>query len=501
MADPRGFLRYARTGPDRRPVAERLQDWREVYLPFPRRSLVAQATRCMDCGIPFCHEGCPLGNLIPEWNDLVRRERFPEAADRLHATNNFPELTGRLCPAPCEGSCVLGISSDPVLIKQVEHDIAEWAAGAGLEPAPASPPTGRSVAVVGSGPSGLAVAQQLTRAGHRVVVLERAEQVGGLLRYGVPEFKLEKAVIDRRLAQMVAEGTELHTRTVVGVPGADAVAGAAAPDAVIVDVAQLRQEFDAIVLAVGSTRPRDLTAAGRGLAGVHFAMDYLKGANLVCEGALSTPPITAGGKHVVIIGGGDTGADCLGTVHRQGARSVHQLEILPEPPAKRPSDNPWPTWPLILRSSAAHEEGGERLYAVSTTELLDDGNGAVAGLRAESVELVRGERGSELRPVPRAPLELKAELVLLAMGFLGPERDGIVAGLGCATTPRGTIQVDADYATSVEGVFACGDAARGQSLVVWAIAEGRSAAAGVDRYLMGTTDLPAPLRAGALAWA
>ena len=500
MADPKGFLRHPRQGPDRRPVAERVRDWHEVYLPFPRRSLVVQATRCMDCGIPFCHEGCPLGNLIPEWNDLVRRERFPEAAERLHATNNFPELTGRLCPAPCEGACVLGISSDPVLIKQVEYELAEWAAGEGLEPVPPSPSTGRSVAVVGSGPSGLAAAQQLTRAGHRVVVFERAERIGGLLRYGVPEFKLEKAVIDRRLAQMVAEGTELRTGTVVGLPGSDAVAGAAAPAAAVLDVASLRDEFDAVVLAVGSTRPRDLAVPGRELAGVHFAMEYLKGANLVCEGNLDEAPITAAGKHVVIIGGGDTGADCLGTAHRQGAAVVHQLEILPEPPATRPGDNPWPTWPLVLRSSAAHEEGGERLYAVSTTELVGDADGRVAKLRAERVELVRGGRGTELRPVDGPPLELRAELVLLALGFVGPER-GVVEALGCTTTGRGTIEVDGSFATGTEGVFACGDAARGQSLVVWAIAEGRSAAASVDRYLMGSTDLPAPLRAGSLAWA
>jgi glutamate synthase (NADPH/NADH) small chain len=501
MADPRGFLKIRhRQTPERRPVAERIHDWREVYLPFPRAKLLEQATRCMDCGIPFCHEGCPLGNLIPEWNDLTRRERFASGAERLHATNNFPEFTGRLCPAPCEGSCVLGISEEPVTIKQVEYELAEWAAGRGLAPVEVSPSTGKSVAVVGSGPAGLAAAQQLTRAGHRVVVFERAERIGGLLRYGVPEFKLEKAVIDRRLAQMVAEGTELRTGTVVGKPGPDAVGRAAAPNARVIEVAELRAEFDAIVLAIGSTRPRDLAVPGRELAGIHFAMDYLKGANLVCEGSLQEPPITAEGKHVVILGGGDTGADCLGTVHRQNAASVHQLEILPEPPRTRAADNPWPTWPLILRSSAAHEEGGERLYAISTTRFFDDGSGAVAGLTAERVELVSTDKGAELRPIDAAPLELRAELVLLALGFLGPERDGAVAELGLSITPRGTIAVDHSYATSVEGIFACGDAARGQSLVVWAIAEGRSAAAAVDRYLMGSTDLPAPLRAGALAW-
>ena len=500
MADPRGFLRIGREGPRRRPVELRLRDWRELYEPFPHDALRDQAARCMDCGIPFCHEGCPLGNLIPEWNDLVRRGQLAEAADRLHATNNFPELTGRLCPAPCEGSCVLGISADPVLIKQVEHDIAEWAADQGLEPAPTSPPTGKSVAVVGSGPSGLAAAQQLTRAGHRVVVFERAERIGGLLRYGVPEFKLEKAVIDRRLAQMAAEGTELRTGTVVGPAGGDAVAGAAAPGAQVVAVDALRAEFDAVVLATGSTRPRDLAVPGRELDGVHFAMDYLKGANLVCEGALAEAPISAAGKHVVIIGGGDTGADCLGTAHRQGALSVHQLEILPEPPASRAAGNPWPTWPLVLRSSAAHEEGGERLYAVSTTELVGDATGAVRTLRAERVELVTGDKGPEVHPVDGPPLEIAADLVLLALGFVGAEADGLVAALGCETTPRGAIAVDRSFATSAEGVFACGDAARGQSLVVWAIAEGRSAAAAVDRFLVGESDLPAPLRAGALAW-
>jgi len=501
VADPRGFLRHPRQGPDRRPPKERVGDWHEVYLPFPRSSLQVQAARCMDCGIPFCHEGCPLGNLIPEWNDLVRRDRMDEAAERLHATNNFPEFTGRLCPAPCEGSCVLGISADPVLIKQVEHDIAEWAGERGLEPVTASPPTGRSVAVIGSGPAGLAAAQQLTRAGHRVVVYERAERIGGLLRYGVPEFKLEKWVIDRRLAQMVAEGTELRTRTLVGGFGSDTVAQAIGPEAAIVGVDELRAEFDAVVVATGSTRPRDLAVPGRDLRGVHFAMEYLKGANLVSEGTLLEPPISAAGKRVVIIGGGDTGADCLGTAHRQGALEVYQLEILPEPATVRAPDNPWPTWPLVLRSSAAHEEGGRRLYAVSTSELLDDGTGAVAALRAHRVELHTTAQGNELRPVDGPPLELAVDLVLLALGFAGPEHDGLIAGLGCKTTPRGTIEVDRSYATSVEGVFACGDAARGQSLVVWAIAEGRSAAASVDRYLMGGTDLPVPLVAGALAWA
>ncbi len=499
MADPRGFLRFQREGPERRPVGERVQDWREVYLAFPRERLVRQASRCMDCGIPFCHEGCPLGNLIPEWNDLVRRERFADAAERLHATNNFPEFTGRLCPAPCEGSCVLGIGDDPVLIKQVEYEIAEWAAGTGLEPVPAGGRSGRRVAVVGSGPAGLAAAQQLTRAGHEVVVFERAERVGGLLRYGVPEFKLEKAVIDRRLSQMRAEGTEFRTRVAIGAAAAREVPGVAAAGAEVIAARRLQEEFDAIVLATGSTRPRDLAVPGRELDGVHFAMEYLRGANLACEKTIAAAPISAEGRHVVIIGGGDTGADCLGTVHRQRAASVHQIEILPEPPATRAADNPWPTWPVIARSSAAHEEGGERRYSLSTLEFLGDDAGRVRALRVEEVAAVDEDGRRVLRPVPGTAHELRAELVLLAMGFVGPERDGVVAELGCALSERGTLRVDDSYMTSVEGVFACGDAARGQSLVVWAIAEGRSAAAAVDAYLAGTTELPAPLRPGAVA--
>ncbi len=498
MADPRGFLRIGREGPERRPVAERLRDWREVYLPFPAEKLRDQAARCMDCGIPFCHEGCPLGNVIPEWNDLVWRNRRPEASDRLHATNNFPEFTGRICPAPCEGACVLGISEEPVSIKQVELEIAEWAAGEGLAPITPSPATGKRVAVVGSGPSGLAAAQQLTRAGHEVVVFERAERVGGLLRYGVPEFKLEKAVIDRRLAQMVAEGTEFETRTAIGAAASE-VPGAAARDGRVVAGATLLAEFDATVLALGATRPRDLAVPGRALRNVHFAMDYLKGANLVCEGGLDAAPISAAGRRVVIVGGGDTGADCLGTVHRQGATSVVQLEILPEPPRLRAADNPWPTWPVILRSSAAHEEGGERLYSLATTEFLDDGNGAVRALRVERVEQVVVDGRPSFVPVAGGPIELEADLVLLALGFLGPEQHGVVAELGLALDARQNIAVDERYMTSAEGVFACGDAARGQSLVVWAIAEGRSAAASVDRYLCGSSDLPAPLAPGSVA--
>jgi len=503
MADPRGFLRYERTGPKRRPVEARVRDWREVYLPFGREELTEQAARCMSCGIAFCHEGCPLGNLIPEWNDLVERGRFAEASDRLHATNNFPEFTGRLCPAPCEGSCVLGLVSEPVLIKQVELETAEWAASSGvLAPHRAPRTTGKKVAIVGSGPAGLAAAQQLTRCGHAVVVFERAERIGGLLRYGIPEFKLEKAVLDRRLAQMEQEGTKFRTRVFVGghAPSRSAeVPGAGAPDASVIPASALVRDFDAVVLAAGATRPRDLSVPGRELRGVHFAMDYLKSANLVCEGALDEPRITAHAKRVAIIGGGDTGADCLGTVHRQGAVSVTQLEILPMPGPVRGEDNPWPTWPVILRSSAAHEEGGERLFSVGTTELLDDGTGSVRALRAQTVELTTVGGHPSFVPVPGTAFELEADLILIAMGFVGPEVGGCVADLGLGLDPRGNVAVDKSFTTSVPGVFACGDMVRGQSLVVWAIAEGRSAAASVDRYLLGRSDLVAPVLAGQLA--
>ncbi|MGH9298533.1 MAG: glutamate synthase subunit beta [Acidimicrobiales bacterium] len=511
MGDPRGFLRTRREGPARRPVEARIRDWLEVYEPFDEALVSAQAARCMDCGIPFCHEGCPLGNLIPDWNDLVMRGRFDEAAEALHSTNNFPEMTGRLCPAPCEGSCVLGINTEPVLIKQVEYEISEHARRQGLKPRPARAESGHSVAVVGSGPAGLAVAQQLTRAGHLVVVFERAEAIGGLLRYGIPEFKMEKAVLDERLAQMAAEGTEFRTRTFVGDSGQQQteageglrlpveVEGAAAPDAKRISARSLLDHFDALVLAGGSTRPRDLAVPGRELGGVHFAMEYLKPANLACEGVLAATPISAAGKRVVIIGGGDTGADCLGTVHRQGATSVHQLEILPAPPQVREAGNPWPTWPLVLRSSAAHEEGGTRLFAVATSELLDDGSGNVRAIRLHEVRegLVSG-RPSFL-PVEGTETELGAELVLLALGFSGPEVSGPVAELGLTLDGRGNVAVDDVFMTSTERVFSCGDMARGQSLVVWAIAEGRSAAAAVDRFITGETRLGRPVAAGQLA--
>ncbi len=498
MGDIRGFLKHDRALPPRRPVPVRVRDWSEVYEPFPEESARTQASRCMDCGIPFCHDGCPLGNLIPEWNDLVYRDDWHEAFERLHATNNFPDFTGRLCPAPCEAACVLGINAEPVTIERIEYEIVERAWEEGwVDPIAVPARTGKRVAVVGSGPAGLAAAQQLARAGHAVVVLERAEKPGGLLRYGIPEFKMEKRVLDRRLRQLEQEGVEFRCRTSVGAPE---VPGAAAPDAIVVRGADLVAEFDAVVLAGGSTRPRDLDVPGRQLAGVHAAMEYLKPSNLVREGVLDASPIDARGRHVVIIGGGDTGADCLGTAHRQGAASVHQLEILPEPPATRRDDNPWPTWPLILRTSSAHEEGGERLFSVTTVAFLDDGSGRVRALAGEEVETVVGDDGRPtFVPVEGSSFELPCDLVLLALGFLGPERAGVVADLGLELDARGNVAADASWATSVEGVFVCGDMTRGQSLIVWAIAEGRSAAASVDRYLMGTTALPAPVRPGQLA--
>ncbi len=472
MADPRGFLTTPRELPERRPVDVRITDWREVYQPFPAERLQKQAGRCMDCGIPFCHHGCPLGNLIPEWNDLVWRQDWREAIERLHATNNFPEFTGRLCPAPCESACVLGINSDPVTIKQVEVSIVDraWAEG-WISPQIAERVSGKTVAVVGSGPAGLAAAQQLTRAGHTVVVYERAERIGGLLRYGIPEFKMEKAHLDQRLAQMAAEGTRFRPGVNVGV-----------------DIAadQLRKRHDAIVLAGGSTVARDLPVPGRELDGIHFAMDYLPPSNRVQEGDLDATPISAAGKDVIILGGGDTGADCLGTAIRQGAKSVTQLEILPRPPEQRTESMPWPTYPMIYRISSAHEEAGDRVYAVSTQSFRDNGNGGVAGL-------VLCEVDQSFQPIESSERELPAQLVLLAMGFTGPERTGLLDGLGVDYDQRGNVARGSDWATNVPSVFVCGDMGRGQSLIVWAIAEGRSCAAAVDRFLLGDTSLPAPI--------
>jgi len=500
VGDVTGFLKFGRRLPDRRPVPVRLRDWKEVYEPFSPEAASEQGARCMDCGIPFCHEGCPLGNLIPEWNDLVYRDDWSEAIERLHATNNFPEFTGRLCPAPCEGACVLGINDDPVAIERIEYEIVERAWSEGwVTPVTPAVPTGKRVAVVGSGPAGLAAAQQLCRAGHQVVVYERAEHPGGLLRYGIPEFKMEKAVLDRRLEQLEAEGVEFRCSTSVG-EAAPEVGRAVATDAVVVPTADLVAGYDAVVLAGGATLPRDLPAPGRHLDGIHRAMDYLKPSNMVREGLLAEAPITAEGKHVVIIGGGDTGADCLGTAHRQGALSVHQLEIMPEPPGARAEDNPWPTWPLILRTSSALEEGGDRIFSVTTDEFVDDGSGAVAALRGHEVEVSTGPDGRpSFAAVEGSEFELPCQLVLLAMGFLGTESDGVVADLGLELDARGSVAADERWATNVDNVFVCGDMTRGQSLIVWAIAEGRSAAAAVDRHLMGTTALPAPIRPGQLA--
>ncbi|GAA1942256.1 glutamate synthase subunit beta [Nocardioides marmoribigeumensis] len=476
MADPRGFLKNGREVADRRPVEERVHDWHEVYPESPGRALLpiikTQAGRCMDCGIPFCHQGCPLGNLIPEWNDLVWREDWEDAVERLHATNNFPEFTGRLCPAPCETACVLGINQDPVTIKNVEVAIADKAWESGMvRPQPPEWLTGKTVAVVGSGPAGLAVAQQLTRAGHTVAVYERADRPGGLLRYGIPEFKMEKRVLDRRLRQMEREGTIFRNNVAVG----DKVGGQ-----------QLLERFDAVVLATGSTVARDLDVPGRELGGIHQAMHYLPQANRVARGEEVEDQVLATGKDVVIIGGGDTGADCLGTAIRQEARSITQLEIMPQPGTDRAPHQPWPTYPMTFRVSSAHEEGGERLYAASTTEFLGDDDGQVRALRICEVD-------AKFQPVEGTEREIPAQLVLFAMGFTGPERPGLVEQLGVELDERGNVKRDKDYKTTVPGVFVAGDAGRGQSLIVWAIAEGRAAAAAVDTYLTGSTTLPAPI--------
>lgn len=481
MAKVMGFLEAGREKQPYRPIEERLLDWNQVMADYRPDLLNVQAARCMDCGIPFCHDGCPLGNLIPDWNDLVYGGRWDEAIDRLHATNNFPEFTGTLCPAPCEGSCVLGINDDPVTIKAVELAIIDRAfAESWVVPRPPTSETGKSVAIVGSGPAGLACAQQLRRAGHAVTVFERDDRIGGLLRYGIPEFKMEKRILDRRLQQMVDEGVTFKANADVGAN---------------VAIDDLRDSFDAILLAGGATASRELPVPGRELGGVHLAMEFLPLQNRRCEGD-DIPDdefITAKDKHVVIIGGGDTGADCLGTVHRQGARSVRSLEIMPQPPALRAADNPWPEWPNIYRVSAAHAEGGERVYAVSTKRFIGDERGGVTALELVEVDVKLVDGKPTFADVPASAHELPCDLALLAMGFTGPEHDGVLAQLGVELDGRGNVKRDPRWMTSIDGVFTAGDMQHGQSLIVWAIAEGRAAAASIDEFLTGSSDLPAPL--------
>lgn len=475
MADPKGFLTTPRELPKRRPVDVRIKDWHEVYEPQSMEHLQSQAGRCMDCGIPFCHQGCPLGNLIPEWNDLIWRGDTTEAIHRLHATNNFPEFTGRLCPAPCETACVIGINADAVTIKQVELRTIEEAFGAGeVKPMIPDRITGKTVAVIGSGPAGLAAAQQLTRAGHTVAVYERADKIGGLLRYGIPEFKMEKNILDRRLHQMEKEGTRFRPGIDVGTE---------------ITGAQLRSKFDAVVLAVGATQWRDLPIKGREYKGIYQAMEFLPWGNKQALGETTNPDISVTGKHVVILGGGDTGADCLGTSIRQGAASVTQLEIMPRPTEERPSSQPWPMYPMIYRVSSAHEEEDNRLFSVSTEEFIADESGNLKALKIIETELVDGK----FQPIPGTEKEIPADFVFLAMGFTGPEKSVLLEQLEVELDERGNIKRNNSYESTADGVFVAGDAGRGQSLIVWAIAEGRSAAAAVDIYLEGETQLHAPI--------
>ena len=475
MGDPIGFIKEPRETPKRRPVDVRISDWKEVYESQSLDHLRSQASRCMDCGIPFCHSGCPLGNLIPEWNDLMYRGDLNSAIDRLHATNNFPEFTGRLCPAPCETACVVGINRDPVTIKQVELRTVEEAWGNdSIKPLIPSRLSGKTVAVIGSGPAGLAVAQQLTRAGHTVAVFERADKIGGLLRYGIPEFKMEKYVLDRRLQQMLKEGTRFRPNVNVGVD---------------ITGDDLRKRYDAIVLAVGATQWRDLNIPGRELKGVYQAMEYLPWGNKQGLGEVSESPINVEGKHVVVIGGGDTGADCLGTAIRQKAASITQLEIMPRPSDERPASQPWPTYPMIYRVSSAHEELDNRIFSVNTQEFVGDGNGNLKALRIVEVKFENGK----FEAVAGTEKDLPADFVFMAMGFTGPEKSALISQLAVELDERGNIKRDSNFQTSEEGIFVAGDAGRGQSLIVWAIAEGRSAAAAVDRYLTGRTQLPSPI--------
>ena len=494
MGDVRGFMKYRRNYVPKEPVSERLRHYNEFLTILPSEELQTQGARCMDCGIPFCHTGCPLGNIIPDWNDLVFRNQWREASERLHATNNFPEFTGRVCPAPCESACVLGINEDPVSIKQIEMAIADRGFDEGwIVPQPPTTRTGKRVAIVGSGPAGLAAAQQLNRVGHLVTVFERADRPGGLLMYGIPDFKLEKSRVWRRIDQMRAEGVEFRTNANVGQN---------------VSVDQLRGDYDALLLTGGATHARDLAIPGRELAGVHYAMEFLPQQNKVNQGDVIDGQILATGKHVIVIGGGDTGSDCTGTSNRQGCASLTQFELFPAPPdlgqfpraAERPGASPWPYWPLILRTSTSHEEGCEREFSIETKEFLGDESGRVSGLRTVRVEWIKDAQGRPtFKEMPGSEKIWPAQLVLLAMGFVGPEKNGMIEQLGIELDPRGNVKCNEQYMSSVEGVFAAGDMRRGQSLVVWAIHEGREAARAVDKFLMGVTHLPS-VNAGDFAW-
>jgi glutamate synthase (NADPH/NADH) small chain len=471
MGKATGFKEYARETPSRRPVTERVNDYFEIYLDMPEDHVRTQGARCMDCGVPFCHNGCPVNNIIPDWNDMVYRGRWKEAIRTLHATNNFPEFTGRICPAPCEAACVLGINEPAVTIKQIEKSIIERAWEEGwVVPEPPSRRTAKRVAVVGSGPAGLAAAQQLCRAGHWVTVFEKDDRIGGLLRYGIPNFKMEKTILDRRLKQMEAEGVEFLVNQHIGGD---------------VAVEDLRKQFDAILLSGGAQDPRDLAVPGRELKGIHYAMEFLPQQNKVNEGDKVADRISAAGKRVVIIGGGDTGADCLGTCHRHKALSIHQFELMPKPPDTRAASTPWPLWPMQLRVEGAHEEGGVRDWSIATTHFTGDAQGNVKQLHG-----VRVGAPPKFEKVAGSEFTMDADLVLLAMGFTGPIKTGLLANLGVNLDPRGNVAADANYMSSVAGVFAAGDMRRGQSLVVWAIAEGRKAARGIDLYLMGSSQLP-----------